>query len=230
MSEIKYQRFPFLRQLEIIFVFINKNLYCGKLILPDFIVMTDKKVNFKFDDETYSIIVGSKFTQENCLSNFLHEIVHVVNYNASTCDTSSNQYHNKKFLSTALEMGLIVEFVENRGWEKVTIPIATYLVENATDTDKIKIPSINNADRLIKCLQSISIDEDLFIEAANELGRISVSTTSRVYQIKYVCKCAAPYNSIRSGRRTDGENPLKIKCLVCNSMFTEEGSADDATD
>lgn len=195
------------------FSFLNDRLFDSKLSLPSIIVQEEKKVVFRFVPESYHMIVGSGFAdvdyQEMCKS-FLHEMVHVRNHSEGVVDCTSNQYHNKKFLSAALDVGFYVGRHKTQGWG-----ITSFDYEDGFERPK--------ADVLIRrenAFADFSIDKQVFEQTKAEMrNRLDANNMRKVCFLKYVCGCSPPHNSIRSGRRPDGEHPLKIMCLDCKREF-----------
>lgn len=208
--QAKYLRWPFLGNLESCFHVLNKEMF-HNLLMPVHVVLPDKKVIFRFDAESYSLMIGQKFSEiniENVLPCYLHELVHLWNYANQIEDCSVNHYHNKKFLDSALKFGFFVGR-NSSGWGSTTF----------SPTDSCQNPTSEDLANLQRCLSQVSIDTSLFEEMKEEMGRIASSASPSKTFLKYVCQCNPPFNSIRSGRKPDGENPLKIKCEICNSYF-----------
>jgi len=205
----------FLKELEKVFKIFNKHVFGNKLKFPKHILQPDKKVVFRFVPESYSFLIGSKFsTLKHCnlLSEYLHEMVHIENYRLGIIDLTSNQYHNKQFLKTALGVGFYVSKHKNQGW-------AVTQFKKGLDFEK-PVPLIEK--KLTSCLKQIDIDLNSIDLGQLEVLRISTLQPAKICFLKYVCKCAPPHNSIRSGRRPDGPNPLNILCKECGSGFVLE--------
>jgi hypothetical protein len=216
----KYERWPFLKELERIFSICNDVLFAGALAMPVFVVRQDKKVVFRFLPDSHTFVIGSKFSRlkvkdknDALLTEFIHEMIHMENRRRGVVDCTSNQYHNKKFLETALEKGFYVFQDKAKGWSR------TRLTKSIKGTHKIPSDAANLY--LLKCVDGIELDESLIEEGQEEIARIVTSSApAKICFLKYVCQCAPPHNSIRSGRRPKGPHPLKIKCMVCKSKFT----------
>jgi hypothetical protein len=218
----KYERWPFLAELERIFDVFNTTLFNGSLTQPVQVVQPDKKVVFRYSSESHSLIIGSKFASANLetiLQDYLHEMIHMENYRLGDIDCTSNQYHNKKFLDLALEKGFYVFKHPSQGWSK------TKFKKTKTAIDR-KSPNADDHAALIACLKGLSVDKSLLKEGKDEIGRVVTSSApAKICFLKYVCSCPQPHNSIRSGRRPDGPNPLNIMCLTCGKNFScQEGS------
>jgi len=77
--------------------------------------------------------------------------------------------------------------------------------------------------RLACCLQEMEVNKKLISKGKAEIIRmIDSASPAKICFLKYVCACKAPHNSIRSGRRPDGPNPLNITCNNCHSQFALE--------
>lgn len=193
------------------FEIFNKDLFSGSLADPVFTFNLDKNVVLRFVKSSHSIIIGSKLTKTNAANlkeHLLHEMVHMWNEDEGVADCTSNQYHNKKFLHSAMAVGFCVSRHPSQGWEITKFSKSkdcqVYLTVNA---------------RLLKIANKIKFDEYCLKETKTQISRVVKSQKKRVCFLKYVCKCSPPHNSIRSGRRPDGPNSLQIKCLVCKNVF-----------
>jgi len=142
---------------------------------------------------------------------------HVKNHLNGTKDQTTNEYHNKRFVESALAVGLTVARCEKQGY--------------FTGTGLCKhCPNCNNECRMFKPSEAaMNALEGTYTALLEKMGngflsgRQEVKEEDRVgrnYFLKYVCGCPSPHNSIRSGRRPDGRHRLNIICQDCQQYFT----------
>jgi len=208
---------PLIVELGNIFHFLNKNFFGSKIDPPVFVIQIEKKVIFRYVSESHHLIIGSKFASasvDQIVLNFFHEIVHIYNYSRSKIDCTSNQYHNRYFLEIALEIGLYVLRHKTRGWGVTQLEI----------DDKQKNARIPNPIALKhrrQMLGRLSVDISVINKGKEDIRKsIQLRGTRKICFLKYECACPPPHNSIRSGRRPDGGNPLNATCMVCGQLFT----------
>lgn len=204
-------------ELERAFSVINARMFSSDLKNPEFIFQPKKKIAVKFSHENNQIIIGSEIVKTNCtglLGRLLHEMVHIKNFYNGIVDCRSNQYHNREFLKSALEVGLYVIPSQNRGWGNTVVEITRDY------KGKIYVPDQLVIDKRKDAFDEVNFDKRVFNSAKTEINKLIRSSRKAVYFLKYECKCPPPHNSIRSGRRPDGDYPLHIECLDCKSYFT----------
>lgn len=212
MREI--QEIGLIFDLQNAFEIFNKTLFSNSLAAPVFTFNLDKNVVLKFIKSSHSIIIGSKLTKTNATNlkeHLLHEMVHMWNEDEGVADCTSNQYHNKKFLNSALEVGFCVSRHKSQGWEITTF-------SKPSKSKDCHVSMAKNA-KLLKIANKIKFDEYCLKETKLQVSRTVKSQKKRVCFLKYVCKCSPPHNSIRSGRRPNGPNSLQIMCMVCENIF-----------
>jgi hypothetical protein len=72
--------------------------------------------------------------------------------------------------------------------------------------------------------------EEIFQQLATEMNKAVLKKvkkeiaslprkSDKSYTLKYECGCEPPHNSIRSGRRPDGPNPLNAMCMDCLTYY-----------
>ena len=126
------------------------------------------------------------------------------------------KYHNKHFLASANQVGLVVIKHKTQGWGITS----TVFPRNIVERTFIKRPLKNVIVRRNKVFQEIKLNEKLLTESRVDLqNRIKNEKPVKTFFLKYECNCAPPHNSIRSGRRPDGPNALNIQCMNCLSKF-----------
>ena len=202
-------------ELERVFEILNSQLFSGVLNKPEFQIQAKKKFVFRFIPETYQIIVGGDFVKIDAnalLVHLLHEMVHLSNFMQGIVDCRSNQYHNKEFMQAAVKAGLVCMRHRNQGW-------VTSLDVPASD-EEVCVPDSDVIDRRVKAFNDAEFDKSVLRHAKSEFGDLGKRNRNSIYFLKYECKCPPPHNSIRSGRRPDGEHPPHIRCLDCKSVFT----------
>ncbi len=196
------------------FDILNARLFGGALKKPDFSLVPKKKLIFRFLPETYQMMVGGdlvKVDTQALLVHLLHEMVHVSNYTKGVVDCRSNQYHNKEFMQAAVKVGLTCLRHRNHGWvTTITAP---------SNGDVSELPSSDDIERRIKAFDEIKLDKAVLRQTKIEFGDLGKRNRQSIYFLKYECQCPPPHNSIRSGRRPDGDHPLNIHCMDCKSAF-----------
>lgn len=196
---------------------INKDLFGGILPMPSFTIQVEKKNSIiKFFPNSGCFAIGARFAKASpteMQEAFLHEMVHLKNHTEDVVDCTGNQYHNKKFMNTALKAGLFVANHKTYGWGVTCFkPIAS--------PDSFTSPSAAEIARREKIFKKASFNYGDFKRIRNRVRDLIKSTAPKKQCfLKYVCKCAGPYNSIRTGRRPDGPNKPELLCLKCNSKF-----------
>lgn len=208
---------PVVVELENLFSQLNEGFFGGELPIPTHVVHPEKKVVFKFTSNSYTIWIGSKFSdsKQDIVLFYLHEMIHIWNMKHRTVDCTSNQYHNKRFLEKALECGLYVARHKTQGWSRVS-----------WDSIKAKkidlcVPKQAAIDKRKQIVSAIKVNNDIIGDAQDTLRGLLFCNKPKQCFLKYACKCPAPHNSIRSGRRPDGPNALSIKCEKCGEVFTK---------
>ena len=211
-------KLPVVLELERVFGILNRQMFGGRLKVPTITVQIEKKVVFRFTPESYHMLIGSKFatvTIRGLEEHLLHEMTHISNHTDGVVDCTSNQYHNKRFLTAALEAGMYVMRHKTQGWGVTKFDITAKESENGVMTPKPK--SLGKRERVFG---GISFDRKIVTAAQRRMKKkLDENAARKICFLKYVCKCRKPHNSIRSGRRPDGDHPLKIHCNVCNSDF-----------
>lgn len=201
------------------FGLLNERLFDGKLQLPSIIVQEEKKVVFRFIPDSYHMIVGQKIVDvksDKLAEEFLHEMVHIKDYLEGIVDCTANQYHNKRFLSSALQVGFYVGRHKTQGWS-----VTSFSPEGLTD---VETPSADVIIRRQNAFAGFKVEDSILQATQNDMrNRLDSNNMRKICFLKYVCGCSPPHNSIRSGRRPDGEHPLKILCLSCKQEFRLAG-------
>jgi len=215
-----------IKELQRSFEILNSKLFGGTLKTPDFVFIPKKKVVLRYITDTNQMVLGGDFGSVDVatlLVCLLHEMVHVGNFAKGVVDCRSNQYHNKEFMQSAVEVGLICVRHRNQGW--VTVP--TYL-KGSKDA---VFPTDSILTARIAAIDSIRFDKEILRQAKGALTQLTRRQRTAIYFLKYECSCPPPHNSIRSGRRPDGDHPLNIVCQNCNTKFfcvdLDDKEADD---
>ncbi len=208
----------FIQQLEKAFKILNTQLFSDKLQSPEFVLHAKKKVIVRWIPERQQLVVGgdlAKVDSTAFLAHLLHEMVHIYNHERGIVDCRSNQYHNKFFCTAAIDVGLIVVYNKTHGWGVTTI--------NSTKYADAVIPTEESKLRREQAFAAAKIDKSVFQGGKSLLSKAGRRNRQTTYFLKYKCTCPGPHNSIRSGRRPDGDHPLNIRCLDCGANFVCDG-------
>jgi hypothetical protein len=183
----------------------SDGLFQGELPIPTVVVKTNNKFIARFLPDSFCLILGSMLpnaTTRQILDSFLHQCCHIYNNVNHIVDHSSHsQYHNRNFADIALKAGLNLIQNEN-GWGS-TSEIGEHIVEFA--------PTPAQGIREVIYQKILANDPNLQQQVIIKKGK--------TFQFKYQCRCAPPFNSIRSGRKPTGHNPLRVRCEVCGHLF-----------
>lgn len=206
-----------------VFGIFNKRLFDGKLKDVEIVIQPKKKVSMRFVAETNLLVIGSDFTNlrpgppgYEILTTLLHEMIHISNHQNGIVDCTTNQYHNKHFLTSAMKAGLVVIKHKTQGWAITT----TIYPRNVVESEFVRKPQRDAAGRLMEILSEIKLDKSICKNARVAIRqKMKEEKPTKTYFLKYTCNCSPPHNSIRSGRRPDGPNALNIQCLNCRSTF-----------
>jgi len=199
-----------------VYNFFNRNLFFGKLKSPIFVFAPSKKYIFRFLPDSSEIVVGCGFESAielQVLIELLHEMIHAKNQRDGIVDCKSNQYHNEHFLKSALELGFITGKSPRKGWNLIG------LKGWSSNPDEIRFPNNDSQQKLLNVIRSIKLNKVILNKAKAQIHYINAKKKNTVFFLKYECDCPPPHNSIRSGRRPDGRNPLQVVCLICESEF-----------
>lgn len=225
MQEITVQGPPIVSEAERLFRHLNKHLFGDVLVLPLFNMAFDRRFGLRFSPESHHFSFGLGiigWSVNDFLGDFVHEMVHMFNWQRGVIDCTSNQYHNQDFVAVATKCGLYVGKHGTRGWAITSLaPIS-----HGPNVKSPPIPDPDDNARLLSVLGKVKFKARLLKEVQRMAKEALRRTPQKVFLVKWVCKCAPPHNCIRSGRRPNGPNPLQIKCMQCNSMFTAKVKGD----
>lgn len=219
-------------ELERVYSILNEKLFGNKLKPVKIVVARSqdypkRKVALRYFSETATLVVGSEFPKleyADLPTAMLHEMIHIYNHQNGTIDCTTNQYHNKAFLSAALAAGLVVIKHKTQGWSITT----TIYPRNVVAKDYISKPQKDATARREDAFACLKIDKAILKEAKADIRqKAKEEKPSKTFFLKYVCNCPPPHNSIRSGRRPDGPNALNIQCQNCHSTFVCATKLDD---
>jgi hypothetical protein len=203
-----------IQEVEKAYGILNSYLFSKKLLTPEIILCPKKKLIVRWKPENQTIVIGGDLVKVDInafLLHLLHEMVHIFNYSKGLIDCRSNQYHNKFFLTAALDVGLIVIYNKTQGWG--------ITVTNAGSGHDVVHPTEEAVQRRISTFEKIHFSKSIFNKVKQEITRSNRRTRQTTFFLKYECSCPQPHNSIRSGRRPDGDYPLNIRCLDCGKEF-----------
>ena len=202
------------KEFSYVFAALNANLFKGALKEPNFDVFPKKRCVVDFCPETMSIFAGGdivKVDNPTILASFLHAMVHLKNYSDGIVDNRKG-YHNGRFLDAALAVGLFATYHLSYGWKPTYLSVPK-------GVKKIRCPAKEDVEKRKKVFQLLNVSKASIRKVRLRIKEISKRTRTGIYFLKYECECDPPHNSIRSGRRPDGQSPLHIKCLDCGSLF-----------
>lgn len=213
--------------------FFNELFFSNSLGKPFFEIDLSKKFVLRFDNSINIQMISEKSKDDlidnhifigigilnveskfDFMNHILHEMIHIHNRDNNIVDLNENQYHNMNFANKALNLGMGVQRDKNQGW------CHTSITSNKSPKKDFKIHRENNRN-LTEIVNRIEFDEkkhkEFIVSLAQMIGK---SRPSKLFFLKYECSCPPPHNSIRSGRRPDGNNPIDITCDTCKSKFT----------
>ncbi|CAE7860199.1 parB [Symbiodinium microadriaticum] len=175
-------------------------LFDSQLPSPDFVTEPKKNEILSFASPS-TIGLCKRFPEANrvqILDDLVHQMIHIENCQRGIQDHTSNQYHNRSFCSRALEVGLHVVFSTSRGWAITT-------THNGHSEEKIRRAKEGTTTRLVGIYDGLELkDEDLREFQSRLEGEFKeLQQQSKQYQLKYICECEPPHNTIRSGRRPE---------------------------
>lgn len=204
--------------LKAIYNKFNNSLFESRL--PDIEFKTDvsRKQTAKYSGYEKIIFLGSGFislSKEEICALILHEMIHINNQLNQIFDVNDNQYHNSHFMKEAVRVGFFVIREKYQGWSITNI--------NQSYDISCKDYKFNqHKNTVLKTILSEINLPDNILEEHNHKMRECISSLkpSKTFFLKYECACPPPYNSIRSGRRPNGNNPPLIRCEICKSQFT----------
>jgi predicted SprT family Zn-dependent metalloprotease len=204
--------------LQSIYKKFNNFFFNDKLPEIQFKIDASRKTIAKFLDDQKIIYLGSScvsLSKEELYSAILHEMIHIHNKINEVDDVNDNQYHNSFFMKEAVRVGFFVFREKYQGWASTHINA----VFNASSKD-CKYNQDKN-DILKKLLSEMDLsDSDMEQHEKVMREHISNLKPSKTFFLKYECACPPPYNSIRSGRRPNGNNAPIITCERCKTQFT----------
>jgi predicted SprT family Zn-dependent metalloprotease len=217
MDKGKVKELDIVGEIRNAFKCLNDKIFNNKIIFPSIKVDANKNFMFRFSgkpNQHYEIIIGRRigsFDKNVVLSNIVHEMIHALNYSENVKGITSNRYHNKKFLTEALNAGLYVAREKSTGWSATSY-------KHLKDDDSVCPKEDDNA-ALIEVFDSFEFSKNVLAEAKKDVERIVSKTKGRQYFLKYMCNCPEPHNSIRSGRRS-----LDVVCGECGCKFVVSNS------
>ncbi len=161
------------------------------------------------------IVKGVDYLQVNrrqLLDALLHEMVHISNKVRGVEDHTANQYHKKEFCDLALKVGLYVVQTQNRGWGVTTSSSKALPMPH-------RVPEDEDCLKRERIYRKFRFDKELAEEQVR-LKEQMAGKLSKQYQFKYICGCPSSRgNSVRSGRRPEGESAFNATCNVCGKKF-----------
>jgi hypothetical protein len=209
--------------LQKLFVEFNERHFGRQLIEPVFRVDVKKRFTFRFLPQKYEFVIGSMFvklTWTQMWIEFFHEMIHMKNFFDGVTDHTANQYHNHEFADTALSVGFYVLKHPTKGWGVLEI--------DSPKMGEFQSPTSDAREYL-----ELTFERTSFYSETLSLARRQIREATgkpKQFQLKYICNCPHPHNTIRSGRRPDGKHPLKATCNICHHPYKLAPSKDERLD
>ena len=193
----------------------NEGFFHGELNEPKIRINPRKRGIFRFTPEPYALVIGEHFEDaifREMLDNILHQMCHIRNFQKGVRDRTVNSYHNRKFLDSALKVGLTVIRHKTFGWVTTSYPVSC--------GEDVFLPTRRNNEKREQIYLSLSesCDKTVF-EALKEKLNFDGSVPRKQFFLKYTCSCPPPHNSIRSGRRPESRRRLNAICGDCGEPF-----------
>jgi hypothetical protein len=190
-------------------------LFDCPLSVPTFVPNSRKKGIVRFSCKPPQFSICSNFGEacfHEMLDSLLHHMCHLANCQRDIRDRSNNSYHNRKFVTQAIAVGLTAIRHEDFGWITTSYPVKP--------EGEMVFPTSEASTRRQKVYRELSrqFNKEIFESAKTEFVE-KQSIPRNKFFLKYVCGCPEPHNSVRSGCRPNGANAPKIRCLKCGKMF-----------
>lgn len=205
------------REVERAFDMLNHDLFGGRLSRPPVVFQPKLRHTVRWFQDTNDLSIGadiSDVTAEVLLADMLHEMVHIYNAAERVVDCTSNDYHNKKFLSPALKVGLVVTYQKTQGWGLTRLSVPRNVA-----ADAIEVPDADSVRKRQEAFEKVNFSLIVLDQAQGYIKSLNAKKPGKVYFMKYACACPGPHNSIRCGRKPDGPNRLNAVCGFCNQPF-----------
>lgn len=209
-EKLESKKIVALNNIQEIFSKLNSSFFSNSL-KPVPMSFCESKTGFNFS-KNFLFLDSSIFflSNEEILIRLFHEMIHISNFQHDLKDVGTNSYHKKSFMSTAVEKGFYVARHKTQGWCLILLDYP----RNVTKERNIVKPKEAHVRKRIESFNEIITNFDWNSFFASKLPIVG----KKNYTYKYECACPS-MNSIRSGRNPNGPNPLKAKCLVCDSLF-----------
>lgn len=215
------------RELTGIYNAFSETFFDTELPIPAIKIKSKNRFVLRFFPKPFELVVGTLLPHQSplaILDETLHQCCHVFNHIHGVKDLPNYQYHNKKFATAALAVGLVVARDQNLGWISCSDPqdLAQYagcecFLQGSCPCDKGCLTFPDEA----ATQQRKRIYDKLFREINFEVFKNAEfkANSGKNFFLKYECGCEPPYNSIRSGRRPVGPRALQVRCEVCGQLF-----------
>lgn len=203
-----------LKTIEEAYKKLNDKLFGSRLPLPNIQVDISRKYVMRWELAGNFLYIGAPFakaTTLGVLEALVHEMIHIENHQKEITDVKANQYHNSKFLKSALAIGFFVRRHPSQRWSLTTAHMPSASCHK---------PDSEQNKKLLAVLESINFcPKNLEKDINFVMATLKDSKPTKSFFLKYECKCPPPHNSIRSGRRPDSPNALDILCRKCQAVF-----------
>lgn len=204
-----------LKTIEETFKKLNSELFSGQLRVPNIQVDVSRKYIMRWEVAGNFLYIGAPFAKAQPLTvmeALVHEMLHMQNHMNGITDVKANQYHNTKFLKSALALGFYVRRHPSQRWSITTVHMPSAGCHKP-DTEQNK--------KLSDVLENINIcPSRLEKDIAFVKQTLVDSKPAKSFFLKYQCNCPPPHNSIRSGRRPDSPHAPDILCRKCQGVFS----------
>lgn len=226
------KKIALVQELEAIFENLNEVVFDKSLKMPIHVFQPKKKDVFRFHPESFHMVIGTGFIKmipddfendddmklfkEKLVEEYVHEMCHVRNRLNNKEDCTSNQYHNKKFLETALDAGFYVGRRKNQGYSITSLTVAG--VEDRQPSllrqqiGGVHAPKVVNNKILNSAVDEVFIDTQTLSQAVSMFA----PQKKKKFFLRYECGCGS---SFRSGIRPTSPNAIDAVCNKCKSNF-----------
>lgn len=197
---------------------LNEMLFEGRLPDPELSVQGRESFVLAFKTPNRIVVGGGcrDASLSQALDELVHCMIHIDHDRSGINDHTANQYHNLKFRDAAIDFGFYVVCRKSRGWCELRSRSSD--IQSFGEGECVR-PSREENARLVRVLSKAVEGMDLTAELSQQVRRTKALNVPRQTQLKYVCKCPSPHNSIRSGRHPEGKHPLDVTCNACGSKF-----------
>jgi len=208
--------------LRAIFDTLNDKVFSHALTVSSFGLDISRSLVCRWSPDLNSMVLGlaaASSTLYEIKIAVVHEMLHLLNAQNRLQDESVNQYHNKHFAISATRAGLCCVRHRKNGWSLLSLTPPC----NVVDRSAIKLPSPAANETIAAAFSEVPVTRQDWNIACRAIRRsLQQAVPARVFQHKYICECPPPHNSVRCGRRPNGQHAPDITCNRCGAKFTCE--------